>query len=220
MLKDRIRDAFSYQIINIALLCILYLIIKYELWTELLIFLIVLIPIEIGWYAFKQSTIVDIYLTKIYLKVIPSKFFKYRHLERKFGIISHKKLNLESFHPIYSKRIGYLPLIIKIIASDPTLLKQMPPYARSLFEFSKAHGFDFNSLQKIYGYYREEPIYLAYRHGKGEKLENYEVERIIYESTLQARLLLENNLPANHPILHEINERHKIPLGKGFTLIK
>ncbi|MHA1610790.1 MAG: hypothetical protein ACTSYU_01950, partial [Promethearchaeota archaeon] len=139
---------------------------------------------------------------------------------RKFGLVSHQKLNLESFHHIYLNKIEYMPYIIKFISTDSELFKQLPPYARSLFEYSKTHTFSFDSLQKIYGYYREQPIFLAYRQGKGEKLCKFELERIIYESTLQERLLLENNLPPDHPILQEINERHKIPLGQGFTLIK
>ena len=196
------------------------MIIKFGLWIELLILLIAIVPIEFGWYIFKKSTSVDIFLMKVYLILIPSKYLKYRYLERKFGILSRHKLNLESFHLIYSKKTEYLPFIIKFIATNSELLTQLPPYAKSLFEYNKARNFDFNSIQKLYGYYREPTIYLAYRHGKGEKLENCEIERIIYESTLQERLLLENNLPPNHPILYEINQHHKIPLGKGLTLIK
>lgn len=190
------------------------------LWLELLIFLIALMPIEMLWFVVKKNTTADIFFIKLMLRLKPTKTLKYAYLERKLGILNQQKVNFSRFHEINKTKHDYMPFIIKTVANDSKLLEQMPPQIKHLMKVSKSRDFDFDSLQKIYGYYREPPIYLAYRQGKGEKIHSYELERLIYESNLQERLLLENNLPSTHPLLHEINEQQKIPVSHGYMIIK
>ncbi|MHA1888435.1 MAG: hypothetical protein ACTSX0_10435 [Promethearchaeota archaeon] len=113
-----------------------------------------------------------------------------------------------------------MPFIIRLITKDSFLLEQLPPIAQKYFLYCKNKQYSFEALQKVYGYYRDPTIELAYRFGKGEKLEEFERERLIYESHLQERLLIENNLPRSNPILQEINKRQKIQLDNGFSIIK
>ncbi|MCF2140228.1 MAG: hypothetical protein K9W44_09270 [Candidatus Lokiarchaeota archaeon] len=220
MLLKRIKKAILSSLISIFLLYITFIIIQYKLWLPLLYIFSGVVFIQVLIIIFKRFYIVDIFLLRFSLFVFPFSWYRNFILFKKFGLVSKKKIIHSKFHEIYAQNLDYMPLVIKLITKDPFLFKQLPPYAQKLFEYSKQHNYDFNSLQKIYGYYLKPPIEIAYRLGKGEKIEHYEKERLIYESSLQERLLIENNLPRTNPILREINKKQQITLESGFSIIK
>jgi len=171
-------------------------------------------------FSIRRFYSVDIFFLRLYLFILPYTWFKCLILATKFDLVSHKKLNNSKFHEINAKKHEYMPFIIRLITKDSFLLEQLPPIAQKYFLYCKNKQYSFEALQKVYGYYRDPTIELAYRFGKGEKLEEFERERLIYESHLQERLLIENNLPRSNPILQEINKRQKIQLDNGFSIIK
>ncbi|WP_457558513.1 hypothetical protein [Candidatus Harpocratesius sp.] len=220
MLIKRIKKAILSSLISIFLIYITLIIIQYKLWLPLLYIFLGVVLLQFLFIIFSRFYIIDIFLLRFSLFLFPYSWYRNFILAKKFGLVSKKNIIHSKFHEIYTQKLDYMPLVIKIISKDPFLFEQLPPYAQKLFEYCKQQNYNFNSLQKVYGYYLKPPIEIASRLGKGEKIENYEKERLIYESSLQERLLIENNLPRTNPILREINKQQQITLDSGFSIIK
>lgn len=229
-LKNRIKRNFISTLINLFLLLILlWIFSSINIWTiniqiptwKLFLYVVGgIIVIRFIIFIFKRFSKLDIIFLNFICFILPFSWFINFILSKWFALISHGKLINSKFHEINEKKHEYMPLIIKLIVEKTDLFEQLPPIAQKYFLYCKEKKFSFDSLQKVYGYYREPPIELAYRLGKGEKLEEYEKERLIYESNLQERLLIENNLPPSNPILQEINKRQQIQLDSGFSIMK
>lgn len=77
----------------------------------------------------------------------------------------------------------------------------------------------FPSVQRLVTYYHDHPIDLFLRFRKGEKLEHWEVERLLWEADYELYLLIQDHLGTSHPWVAILRERFQHILTTGYEIL-
>jgi len=166
-------------------------------------------------------------MDKIFIKKILGRkhFVKIQEyiLKNYFGLITNHSLNNRAFSEICIVHQEYLPRILLFLVYHPVYSQQLPLKTQTILDNYQQSNFSTYQLNQMLFQYRHSVSDLTALIVKRKKyptpLPKPEFDRFLCECGVSERQLLENTLPANHPILHEIQRQNQVFLSNGFLLL-
>jgi len=166
-------------------------------------------------------------MDKIFIeKFLGKKYFKTIQeyiLKKHFRLITNHSLNNRAFSEVCINHQEHLPQILLFLVFHPEYSQQLPSKTQVILENYQQSNFSTYQLNQILYQYRHSISDLAMLIVKRKKHSNplpkTEFDRFLYECGVSERQLLENTLPANHPILHEIQHQNRVFLSNGFLIL-
>ncbi len=140
-------------------------------------------------------------------------------LKRYFGLITNHSLNNRAFSEVCMQHQEHLPQILLFLVYHSNYSQQLPSKTQMILENYQHSNFSTYQLNQILHHYRHSISDLTTLIVKGKSLSKPQIERFMYEIGVSERQLLENTLPANHPILHSIQRQNRVFLSNGFLLL-
>jgi len=140
-------------------------------------------------------------------------------LKRYFGLITDHSLNNRAFSEVCMQHQEHLPHILMFLVYHTDYSQQLPSKTQTILENYQRSNFSTYQLNQILHHYRHSISDLTTLIVKGKSLPKPQIERFMCECGVSERQLLENTLPTNHPILHEIQRQNRVFLSNGFLLL-
>ena len=140
-------------------------------------------------------------------------------LESYFGLITKHSINNRALSEVCLLHQEHLPRILLFFVYHPEFSQQLPSKTQVLLENYQQSNFSTYHLNRILNHYRYSIADLTTLIVRGTSLPAPQIERFMCECGVSERQLLENTLPSDHPLLHQIQHQNRVFLSNGFLLL-
>lgn len=143
-------------------------------------------------------------------------FYLNRHTNQNFAKIISNRL----FTMIARFDWKDMKLVFELFHSDPSLISTMSPYGQNLIREAYESSFSHQKMIAFANFYEKSIGKLIEMMKIGKKLNERELDRIVFEHSPEERKYLEEHFPNNHPVIQKIINESQIQLNSDFKILK